>query len=187
MDTAGSSVFGVRSLYPYNVPVLINTFLPYNVYYPHMPNLFHHDIQSVPISHRDVYKRPVMLVVKSISEAEGLAVYFLEYGLSASADNHQTKFIHEAIKSGAEKTAVVIHPTVLHNTPYFKVIKDVPLVKFEIPVGIPFGHFINSVSRNTPCAFIHEKEDVTNFYFDGLVRVSTLDVAEQKVQYISCY
>lgn len=187
LDTAGYSVFGVKSLYPYNVPVSVNPFLPYNVYYPHMPNLVRHDLQSVPISLREVYNGPVMMVVKSTSEAEGLTIYFLEYGLSALTDNPQTKLIHEAIKSGAEKTAVVIHPTVLHNTPAFKVIKDVPVVKVEIPVGIPFGHFINSVSHNTPYVFIHDKNDVTTFDVDGLVRVGTLDVAEEKLHCTSCY
>ena len=187
LDTAGSSVFGVKSLYPYNVPVSVNPFLPHNVYYPNMPNLFRHDLQSVPISLRDVYNRPVMMVVKSTSEVEGLTIYFLEHGLSALAENPQTKFIHDAIKSGAEKTAVVIHPTVLYNTPAFKIIKDVPVVKFEIPVGIKFGNFINSVGHNTPYVFIHDKDDVTSFDLDGLVRVGSLDVAEEKVHCISCY
>jgi hypothetical protein len=186
-DTVGSSVLGVKSIYPYNVPLSVNHFLPYNVYYPNIPNLVRNDLQSVPVSLRDVYNRPVMMVVKSTSGDEGLTVYFLEYGLSSLAENPQTKFIHDAIKSGAEKTAVVIHPTVLQNTPAFKIIKDLLVVKAYVPVGIKFGHFINSISHNTPYVFIHDKDDVSTFDLDGLVRVGTLDVAEEKVHCISCY
>ena len=186
-DTAGSSVFGFKSLYPHNIPLSVNPFLPYNVYYPQMPNLARNDLQSIPISLRDVYNRPIMMVGKSTSAVEGLTVYFLEYGLSSLAENPQTKFIHDAIKSGAEKTVVVIHPTVLQNTPAFKIIKDLPVVKVDIPTGIRFGHFINSISHNTPYVFIHDKDDVSTFDLDGLVRVGTLDIAEEKVHCLSCY
>ena len=102
----------------------------------------------------------------------------MEYGLSVLAENPQTKFIHDAIKSSAETTAVVIHPTVLHNNPAFKITKDVPLVKIETPVGSQFGRFTNPVSHNTPYVFIREKNDVTTFDL-GLVRVGILDVAEE--------
>jgi hypothetical protein len=186
-DTVGSSIFGVRSIYPYNFPVSVNPLIPYNVYYPYVPNIVRNDLQSIPVSLRDVYQKPVMIIVKSTPEAEGLTAYVLENGLSSLADNPRTRFIHEMIKTGAEKTAVVVHPSVLYNIPAYRILRDMPVVKFEVPSGIKFANLVHIISNNMPYVFIHDKEDVNNLDFEGLIRVGSFDIAEEKIICSSCY
>jgi hypothetical protein len=187
MDTVGSSIFGPRSVYPYNIPFSVNPFIPYNIYYPFVPNILRSDLQSVPISIRDVYNKPITVILKSQSGVEGLTAYILENGLSSLAENPQTRFIYDMIKTGSEKTAVVVQPTILYNTPAFRILKDMSVVKFEVPSGIRFANLVNAISTNMPYVFIHDKEDVNTFDFEGLIRVGSLDIAEEKVICTSCY
>jgi hypothetical protein len=186
IDTLGSSVLGLKSVYPYSIPVSVNPFLPYNIYYPIVPNVLRSELQSVPINIRDVYNRPVMVILKSRSGVEGLTAYILENGLSSLAENPQTKFIHDLIKTGSEKTAVVVHPSVLYNTPAFRILKDMSVVKLEVPSGIKFANLVNVISTNIPYVFIHDKEDVSTFDLEGLIKVGSFDIAEEKVLCSSC-
>ncbi|KDR22936.1 hypothetical protein L798_14793 [Zootermopsis nevadensis] len=186
-DTVGSSFFGLKSVYPYSIPVSANPFIPYNIYYPFVPNVLRSDFQSVPISIRDVYNKPVTMILKSKSGVEGLTAYILENGLSSLAENPETKFIHDLIKTGSEKTAVVVQPTVLSNTPAFRILKDMSVVKLEVPSGIKFSNLVNVISTNMPFVFIHDKEDVSTFESEGLVKVGSLDIADEKVVCASCF
>lgn len=183
MDTIGSSIFGLRSINPYNLPIIINPLVPYNIYQPAVPSILRGDLQSVPINLRDVYTKPVTLIVKSSSGAEGLTACILENGLSSLAENPQTRAILDMIRTGSDKTAVVVQPTALYNTPAFRILKDMPVVKIEVPSGIKLANLINI---NTPYVLIHDKEDVTTSDLDGLIRVGSLDIAEEKLVCSSC-
>jgi hypothetical protein len=186
-DTASSSVLGLKSIYPFNVPISVNPLIPYNIYSLNVPNIFRNDLNSVPINLRDVYNKPVLIILKTKSGVEGLTAYLLEYGLSSLADNPQTKSIYDAIKAGDEKTAIVINPTMLYNTPAFRILKDMPVVKLEVPAGIKFANLVNAVTTNIPYVFINDKEDAGTFDFEGLIRVGSLDISEGRVICRSCY
>jgi hypothetical protein len=186
-DTVASSVLGLRSIYPLNVPISVNPLIPYNIYSLNVPNIIRSDINSIPINLRDVYNKPVLMILKSTSGVEGLTAYLLENGLSSLADNPQTKSIYDAIRTGDEKTAVVINPTMIYNTPAFRILKDMPIVKLEVPDGITFANLVNAMINNIPHVLIHDKEDVNTFDFEGLIRVGSLDISEGRIICRSCY
>jgi hypothetical protein len=186
-NTDASSALGLKSFYPFNWPISVNPLIPYNIYSLNVPNIFRNDQHSNPINIRDVYSKPVWMILKSKSGVEGLAVYWLEYGLSSLNDNPQAKSIYDAIAAGDEKSAVVINPSGLYNTPAFKILKDFPIVKLEVPAGIKFANLVNAVTSSVPWVFINDKEDASIFDSEGLIRVGTLDVSEGKVICRYCY
>jgi hypothetical protein len=186
-DTVASSVLGLRSIYPVNVPISVNPLIPYSIYSLNVPNIVRNDLNSLPINLRDVYNKPILMILKSKTGVEGLAIYLLENGLSSVADNPQTRSIYDAIEAGDEKTAVVINPTILYNTPAFRILKDMPVVRLEVPAGIKFENLVNAVTTNIPYVFINDNEDVGTFDFEGLIRVGSLDISDGRIICRSCY
>lgn len=136
---------------------------------------------------RDVLREPAVLVMKSSPEATDLEAYILERGLSSLAENPSTRFIHDKIKNGADKNAVVAHPAMLLKTPAFKTLKEMPVKKTEIAGSIKFANLARFLNTNLPFIFIYDEENLDSFDSDGLIRLGSLDVSDNKIQWSSCY
>lgn len=133
-----------------------------------------------------MFRQPAVLVLKNKPEVTALEAYVLENGLSSLTDNPCTRSILDKIKKGAELNAVVANSDMLHKSSAFKILKDMPINKIDIPGSIKFTNLARCLNTNVPLILIQEKEDLDTFDWDVLMRLGSLDVSDKEIQCSSC-
>ncbi|PSN46766.1 hypothetical protein C0J52_22931 [Blattella germanica] len=132
----------------------------------------------------DILNKPILLAAKGQSQGEGYSVYILERGISALPENPNTKPIHEIIRTGAQKTALVIYPESLTiGSPVYNLIRTLPVGHLEIPQGIKLGSLARGLNAQVLLVLIIDNEEIHTLGVEGLVRLGNLGVTENDVVY----
>ncbi|XP_069690332.1 uncharacterized protein [Periplaneta americana] len=138
-------------------------------------------MHPAPLNLRDIYNTPVIVVAKARADSDALSAYVVEHGLSSLAENPHTQELHELLRAGSEKSAMVIPPSALRNIQAINILNDLPVEKVAIPAGIRGSKLIRIINSHVPLVLIHEKEDATNIGAENLIRIGSLEVSESRI------
>ncbi|XP_069690331.1 uncharacterized protein [Periplaneta americana] len=132
---------------------------------------------------REISNKAIVVLTKANPEGkEGVVVHFLERGLSSLAENPSTRAIHEQLKAGAEKIALILHAPSLNSNPALKRLREQPVTRVEIPEGMKLNNMIRATSnRHVPYVAIQDKEEFDALDIDGILRLGSLEVTEKSL------